>query len=151
MMDRDARDRLAQAIRALAAGLITNDQFEGKRFSRIKTADLAISEIYQAGACCLYPDEDDIRLKGEHALSREGRAHVARWVFFLKTDLPYEWPTLNVPKMIVLSVANLVTLGLANRLYSNWSDKQGEVDVWPFIRHSDYAAALERPVYLKSN
>jgi len=151
MIDRAARDRFSQGIRALAAGLVTNDEFEDTRYYPLKSADRAISAIYQDGACGLYADEDDVRLIGARALSREDKTQVARWVLFLKTDLPYEWPMLSFPRMFALSLANLVTLGLAGRLYSNWCIRQGEPEVWPFIRDSDYTAALERPVYLKSN
>ncbi|MBJ7575480.1 hypothetical protein [Luteimonas sp. MC1828] len=148
MIDREARDRFAQAIRALVAGTITNDEFEGVRFPALDTADPAIAAIYQEGAWHLYSDLEEHRLRGKHAISRKDKSHVARWVLFLKTDLPYEWPELGGARFFALGLANLFTLGVANRFYVKWFKQQGEVDIWPFIRHEDYAAALERPVYL---
>ncbi|ABI59616.1 hypothetical protein [Nitrosomonas eutropha] len=148
MIDREARDRFAQAIRALVAGTITNDQFEDIRLPSLNTADPAIAAIYQEGAWHLYSDLEEHRLRGKHALSPKDKSHVARWVLFLKTDLPYEWPELRGMRFFALGLANLFTFGLANRFYANWFKQQGEVEVWPFIRQADYAAALERPVYL---
>ena len=148
MIDREARDRFAQAIRALVAGTITNVQFEDIRLPALNTADPAIAAIHQEGTWHLYSDLEEHRVRGKHALSRKDKSHVARWVLFLKTDLPYEWPELRGMWFFALALANLLTLGLANRLYANWFKQRGDVDVWPFIRQADYAAALERPVYL---
>lgn len=121
MIDRKARDKYAQAIRALVAGMITNDEFEDERLPALDTADPAISAI---------------------------KSHVARWVLFLKTDVPYEWPELSGKRFFALALANVLTFGYANRFYEDWFKQQGEADVWPFVRYADYAAALECPVYL---
>lgn len=148
MIDREARDKFAQALRALAAGSITNDEFEDMRLPELNTADPAITAIYQEGAWHLYSDLEEHRLRGKHALSREGKSHVARWVLFLKTDLPYEWPELRGIRFFALGIANSFTLGFVNHFYTSWFKRQGEMAVWPFIRQEDYAAALEQPVYL---
>lgn len=148
MIDRIARDRFAQAIRALIAGTITNREFEDKRLPALDTADPAIAAICQEGAWHLYCDLQEHRLRGRHALSRKDKSHVARWVLFLKTDFPYEWPQLRGMRFFGLALANLLTLGVANRFHASWFRKHGAMDVWPFMRQADYAAALKTPAYL---
>ena len=148
MIDREARTKFAQAIRALVAGQITNDEFEDSRLSRLNTSDPAIAAIYQEGAWHLYSDLEEHRLRGKHAISRTDKSHVARWILFLKTDLPYEWPELRGKRFFALGLGNLLTLGLANRFYTRWFKQQGDIDVWPFIRRQDYETALGRPPYL---
>lgn len=148
MIDREARDTLAQAIRALGAGTISNDAFERRRQPALGSADPAVAAIDREGAWQLYDDFQEHRLRGRYALTRGGRSEVARWVLFLKTDLPYEWPLLRGPGLFLLGLANLLTLGIAGRGYAGWFGRQGDIDVWPFVRQADYAAALERAAYL---
>ena len=147
MIDREARRIFAQAIRALVAGQITNYEFEDSRIPRLNTSDPAVSAIYQEGAWHLYCDLEEHRLRGKHAVSRAEKSQVARWVLFLRTDLPYKWPELRGIRFFALAVANLLSLGLANRFYARWFRQQGEVDLWPFIRRQDYETALGRPPY----
>ena len=148
MVDRKARNLFAQSIRALVAGQITNDEFEDVRLPALHTADPAIAAIYQEGAWHLYSDLEEHRLRGKHALSSQDKAHVARWVLFLKTDLPYAWPELRGLRFFALGIANIVTIGLANKVYANWFKRHGDIDVWPFINREDLAVAQQHPVYL---
>ena len=148
MVDRKARSLFAESIRALVAGLITNDDFEDKRLPALNTSDPAISAIYQEGVWRLYSDLHEHRLRGKDALSRKDKAVVARWILFLRTDLPYEWPELRGMRFFCLAIANLVSLGLANRLYSSWFRKHGMAEIWPFIRPEDFASARQYSGYL---
>jgi methylase of polypeptide subunit release factors len=68
----------------------------------------------------------------------------------LKTDLPYEWPVIRmgVLVMIMRVLANLVTLGLAARRDQRSFERSGDISVWPFLRRTDYEAALANPPYL---
>lgn len=147
MIDRNARDQLAESVRALAAGLISNDEFEDKRLP-YSNEDPAIFEIYSNGAWCLYSDLQEYRLRGRHKLDKRTKAVVARWVLFLKTDLPYEWPVATPGQGLLHLLANVLTLGLANGYFSRKFQSSGEVEVWPFIRRSDYETALSSPPYL---
>lgn len=148
MIDRPARNRLAEALRALASGLVGNDEFEDARLPCSKT-DVAIREVFSKGAWMLYSDHREYCLAGEHKLDDATKAEVARWVLFLKTDLPYEWPVYSAPQTLGMIAANILTLGMANRLFASRLRTHGDVDVWPFIRKSDYEAALHNPPYLR--
>jgi hypothetical protein len=147
MVDRNARNQLAEAIRALASGCISNDEFEDKRLPR-SMEDAAISEIYSNGAWFLYSDLEEHRLVGKYRLSKATKTHIARWVLFLKTDLPYEWPIPTLWQKLGLFTANLLTLGIAGRIFARRFRAEGDSDVWPFLRRYDYEVALQNPVYL---
>ena len=148
MVDRKARSRFAESIRALVAGRITNDEFEDSRLPELETDDPAISEIYKEGVWHLYSDLHEHHLRGKFALSREDKAIAARWVLFLRTDLSYEWPVLRGWRFFGLALANLFSLGLANRFYSRWFAQHGKADIWPFMRLSDLAFAQRHCGYL---
>lgn len=49
MIDRTARNKLAELLRSLAAGLITNDEFEK---SIPESNDKAINEVFFNGGYC---------------------------------------------------------------------------------------------------
>jgi hypothetical protein len=149
VVDREARNKLAEAMRALANGLITNDEFEDKRLPRCKD-DPAISEIFSKGAWLLYSDLEEYRLTGIHQLNENTKSVVARWVLFLKTDLPYEWPVSNIQQGLLRFVANILTLGAANKTYVRKYHASGDINVWPFLRRIDYELAIQNPVYLNN-
>lgn len=134
-------------MRALASGLISNDEFEDKRLPH-SANDRAIFEVYSNGAWSLYSDLQEYRLNGRHKLDKKARSEVARWVLFLKTDLPYEWPVMSLMQWVGMFLANLVTLGVASRWFKIHYRSFGDSDVWPFIRRSDFHVALQNPPYL---
>jgi hypothetical protein len=147
MIDRQARNELAESIRALVSGQVSNDEFE-ERVPFRRTGDPALAEIFSKGAWCLYSDLSEYRLSGKHRLSAQAKSEVARWILFLKSDFPYEWPRPGFGKMLGLLIANAVTLGVANAFYARRFRACGDAEVWPFLRRADYETALEQPVYL---
>ena len=80
MIDREARTELAELIRHLVAGLITNEEF-GDRVPS-STEDPAVFEVFFGGAWHLYSDLREYYLKGKHRLPRDLRREVARWILF---------------------------------------------------------------------
>ena len=147
MVDRQARNQLAEALRALASGLITNDKFEDRVPRGSK--DPAVWSIFTDGAWLLYSDLKEYRLKGKNALSPEVKHHIARWVLFLRTDKPYEWPRFSRFQTFVFLLLGLATLGLSTRLFRKRYSKRGDIEVWPFICVPDYEEALHAPAYLR--
>jgi hypothetical protein len=147
LIDRPARNSLVEALRALSSGAISNDEFE-RRLPLGRTGDPAIREIYSKGAWMLYSDLHEYRLTGKDKLDVAAKAEVARWVLFLKTELPYEWPVLNAGQSLVMLLFCLLTFGWANRLFASRFRAHGDSAVWPFIRRTDYEAALHVPPYL---
>src|SRR5690606_5837775 len=84
------RDRLALALRRLAVGRITNDEFDDVwcELPRGDGADAALDELGVYG-WLHYSDHRTYRLRGRHALSPHERRAIARCVLFLKTGQPY--------------------------------------------------------------
>lgn len=142
MVNRGARDELARAIRRLAAGRVTNDQFaDGVRHFVIGCADLGVQAIRLA-AWQLYDDLHEHRLEGNYALAAVGRREVARWIVFLKSNTEYEWPNLYGWRWLILFLPNLLTVGIVGRFVRRWHDRHGDSSAWPFIRYEDLRRAV---------
>ncbi len=146
MIDRAARDRFAEALRHLVSGQITNDEFEDRLL--LRSNDPAVKAVFWNAAWLLYDDLKEYRLVGRYRLPRETRRATARWILFLKSDLPYEWTRglwlFRFPGYVV----NLVTLGIAGAIAARRVKRSGDFEVWPFKRRADYEAALRLPTCL---
>ena len=146
LIDRTSRTNLAESLRHLAAGVISNDAFE-RRLVR-HSHDAAVRQVFSEGAWNLYSDLREYCLTGSDRLSDTARTEVARWILFLKTNLPYEWPVIPAWVRLALVPLNLITFGLVGRLIVKWLGRFGDQRVWPFLRRSDYEAALNQQPYL---
>jgi hypothetical protein len=143
MIDAEARRELALRLRRLASGRITNAEYEEPWIHR--ASDEAVTACFHAG-WTLYSDNRTYRLRGRHALPPAARAAVGRCVLFLHSNLPYEWPAQRVSVGGLLRA--IVTLGASRKAGRAAWERRGEVSIWPFLRQSDYEAALQRPHYL---
>lgn len=85
---REPRDEMAEALRQLASGLITNDAFED-RYAALPRCD-EIDELYWF-AWGFYNDTHAHRLRGRNRLSKLQRQVFARCVLFLRSGLPYQY------------------------------------------------------------
>ena len=150
MIDQAARRRLAEGIRHLANGRITNDEFEDQ-YGRAAAAssDPAVRALFWQGAWMLYSDFTTTRYAGSQRLPRDTRKHIVRWILFLQSSLPYEWPLPAWWQNLAWAPVHLLTLGFSARLRARQFRRSGEFSVWPFRRWTDYRAALRRPVYLR--
>jgi len=146
MVDRDARSQLAEAARALIAGRITNDEFE-RRIPR--SEDPAIREIYMKGFWPNYGDLKEHRMVGSAKWTGEKREFASRCILFLKSDLPYVWPTRSVLAFLTRGVANLLTFGSIARTDRRLLELIGDTVEWPFCCREDYASTLGSPPYLR--
>jgi hypothetical protein len=97
IVDKKARRQLAELLRHFVAGLMTNDEF-------------AVRQVLTEGAWFLYDDLHEHRLTGKYRVNARDRSHVARWILFLESDLPYEWPVVPVGIHLALVPFHLVTL-----------------------------------------
>ena len=141
MIDRESRNELAELIRSLATGQISNDQFEN---AIPDSKDRAVDQVYSNGAWLLYSDFQEHKLKGKYALTKEDKHLVSRWVLFLKSNNEYVWPSIT----LLESLLCLVTLGIwRKRLQSKWQ-KIGDINFWPFINSAQLDLAKENNGYL---
>jgi len=145
MLDRESRTKLAELIRHLATGRITNDEFEDRL--SLRSTDPAIWAVFSCGAWCLYSDLWEYQLTGKYRLPKDARREVARWILFLKTDFEYEWPRLSRVRRLLILLGNVFTTGLLSVAYRKYFRRFGDWDVWPFLRRSDYDLALKQPPY----
>jgi hypothetical protein len=141
LVDRNARDELGRAIRRLAAGLVTNDQFEDGLSPGVwRSRDVGVRSIQRA-AWHLYDDLHEHRLEGSYRPGRHVRREIARWVLFLRSEQEYAWPDLTGWTWFLLAVPNVVTFGGIGWLVRRWHDRRGDAEVWPFSRAQDLQAA----------
>jgi hypothetical protein len=144
MIDRPGRAGLAEHLRRLASGRLTNAEFDGIRLDH--SEDEALVAIGDAG-WSLYDDFFVYRLRGHRALNSHALDAVARCILFLDSDLPYEWP---VRRPTVKSLLwTLLTVGTWLRRDRRRWEASGPYHVWPFFRESDYQRALASPRRLK--
>ena len=144
-VDAQARSELAQSTRWLVGARITNYEFD----DRIpKSFDPAVREIYNQYLWLLYCDLREYRLTGADKLQSRERDKAVRCVLFLKSGLPYGWPALSTAGSVLLTALNLLTVGLAGRLYFQRVSAAGDITYWPFLSASEYAEALKSPSYL---
>lgn len=141
MIDRNARNKLAELLRSLASGLITNDEFED---SIPESEDKAINEVFFNGGWMLYSDMKEYKLKGKDALENVVKKEVARWVLFLKSNYEYSWP--YVP--FLQRLLHALTFGLLGTSYTKVWAASGDIDVWPFLKAAHFARAKEEHGYL---
>ena len=81
MVDRAARNQLAELLRSLASGSISNDEFED---SIPITEDAAIHDIFLNGGWGLYSDNKEYKLRGKHALDKLVKKRRCKMGFVLK-------------------------------------------------------------------
>lgn len=141
MVDRIQRDIAGHILRSFINGAITNDEFEAQ-FPRSEE-DSALPAI-KANVWMLYSDLHRHKLTGKHEPDPETRVLLERCVFFLDTDLAFEWP---VPQVSLSNIGkNLRSrvgrwLGMEEGLKTVAKQAGlggGDEDVWPFFRRADY-------------
>lgn len=96
MTNTKLRRELAQQIRWLFNGRITNDQFDDFLLDNCwSSEDRAIREIAHE-VWCAYSDTHAYRLRGHYAPTREQRAGAIRCWVFLRCGADYLWPTWRI-------------------------------------------------------
>jgi hypothetical protein len=148
MIDRAARDQLSRNLRLLAAGRISNDQFEDETPRADHDAAIA---AFADMAWLLYSDLKEHRLVGRHSIEPSARREVLRWILFLDSDFEYRWPKMSRPGLSPLRrVRPAVTRWLSwpNAISPKRAAEflaAGDHEVWPFISRSEYKQALRKP------
>lgn len=145
MVDSSTRRVAAELLRQFAAGRLTNHEFE----DRWPRSDDPAVRVVRDAAWFLYSDLSEYRLAGPYRLPREVRRQAVRWVVFLHSDLPYEWPVTSPTQALARHIVSLLTMGVAARLWAQRLGAAGDVAVWPFMRADDFRAALRRPRLLR--
>lgn len=147
MIDRLTRDRYAELLRRFIAGQVTNFEYED-RFDQVAIdldiADPAVDELFRV-MWSTYCDIREHKMTGDHTFEGENRKTVLRFLLFLHSDCPYEWPTEELSGCLL----SLLTLGLYGKLTKpDPASINGDEEVWPFYRKGDYEHAVRHPKLL---
>ena len=137
-IDQSARAMLARLLRRLAAGLITNRQFEA---ALPRSRDPAIQAIWSIGLWPLYDDLFTHKLTGRWRLTRLQRGPLARIVLFLNSGLPYRYPLDNDWTAVPALLLSLMTAGWFGRRRRARRWRDAHASVWPFYSREELAAA----------
>jgi len=141
MIDREARNKLAEVIRHYVSCHVNNFEFD-ETIDNIKSYDPIINFL-RLELWFLY---DDIRLhknEGKHQIDKEDLDYLKRIILFLKSDSEYQWTE---------QPTTLFALFRPKKHKENidqW-ESQGDIDVFPFLKKEDYERAIANPVYLNS-
>lgn len=145
MIDRKSRNKVAEVLRHLISGKITNFDFEGAIPS---SDDPAISAI-EDSAWCFYDDFREHKLKDEWALPEKTRKTVVRWILFLHTSEEYQWPEFRFAGVRPLRhgwFSRLLGKPEKERTFM----QSGTHSVWPFFNGESYDSALRNPRLLSA-
>jgi hypothetical protein len=145
MIDRKARDQLAELLHQFIAGRIENFDFE----NRVPNSnDPAIDEIWWNAAWPLYDDFKTHRLSEEWRIPNECRRELSKAVLFLKSNKEYIWPKETGLKPYSVSILSLLTFGIYKRWYKKKQSQGFNKEAWPFAYISELTEANNNPVYL---
>lgn len=146
MVDRHARDALAEAVRHFVSCLSTNYQFDDAAFD-LSTDDQGVVEIREQ-VWLIYDDLHEHKLEGKWALSDEQRAVVHRIILFLKSDSEYLWPTVPSWYRVLRPFIWFFSLGLLTKLLDERYERELDLSVWPFRTSEEIERARLQPRYL---
>ena len=150
MIDREARDKAAEALRHFLSERLTNEEFVNLYPASKK--DRVIQAIYNT-VWNLFDDFEEHILAGKYALSGELKKEVLRGIMFLYTDQEYSWPRIDAPGLRLFYkprwFEQIIGLHrLEERRTKNFV-KHGDYEIWPFIDTEGYQEALSNPVLLR--
>lgn len=146
MIDRDARDSIAEATRHYLTGLSSNFTFNDTIFD-LKSRDPAIRAIRDQ-LWLIYDDLQEHRHEGRWKLSAGQRGIVLRIILFLKSDLEYQWPRVPGWYLGTRPLIWLFTLSLGSRALDKLFENRDTQDVWPFRSQNEIEEAKGEPKYL---
>ena len=145
MIDHIARKRARSLLKKLVLGRLTSYECENEFVELYSNSvDPVIFALYRT--VFELGGELDKPLAHLFVKGGEMRKRVCRWIFFLQTDLEYEWPKVQLAP------------GIRDSYKPNWFDRMfglksrivrsnqvfcghGDYRIWPFIRESDFNSA----------
>jgi len=146
MIDRCARNAVAEAARHYLAGLSTNFTFDDAIFD-LKSDDPAIKGIRQQ-LWLIYDDLREHKHKGKWRLSEDQREIIVRIIMFLKSDTEYQWPVVPGWYTGMRPIIWLFTFGYGAKTLDRKFEFRDDGNVWPFRSQDEVRAAKDDPKYL---
>lgn len=146
MIDRSARNAVAEAMRHYLAGVSTNFALDDALFDR-KSSDPAIDAIRKQ-VWLIYDDLREHRYEGTWKMAAEQREVAMRIILFLKSDLEYQWPYVPGWYRATRSLIWLLTLGFGSSTLDRRFEFRDVENVWPFLSSEEVLGAKNDPKYL---
>lgn len=174
MVDIEKRNKLAEALRHLATGQISNDEFESRlmeevtdgylpeqfyRSKGINENDPVIRPIVET-AWGLYDDTRNHKLTDSDALSEYAKNEIARFILFLKSNQEYSWDYIDLMHPIMRfsfkdMMQSIITFGkhyrdlkLTREQEFERIKKTGDFEFWPFKTKDEFEQELKNQPYL---
>lgn len=149
MVDRDSRNRLAQALRHYVSGRMTNDELDDVIVNWEDRGAVAVKEM----SWQLYDDMSTHKATGRHHLDKSARREISRWIVFLYSDREYVWPEYSFIQIFNWPL-NLLTIGWWERMKRRkWQKfaESGDSSVWPFFCKQEFKQAIRHPKLLSGH
>jgi len=148
MIDRSARNVMAEAARHYLTGLTTNFAFDDAIFE-LKSYDPAVDAIRNQ-LWLIYDDLREHKHEGAWRISEEQREIILRIIMFLKGDFEYQWPRVPNWYSASRSIIWLLTLGFGARALDKRFEFRDPDNVWPFHSREEVELANDDPKYFAS-
>lgn len=146
MIDRSARNAVADAMRHYLAGVSTNVALDDALFD-LKSSDPAIAAIRKQ-VWFIYEDLREHRHEGTWKIAAEQREVAMRIILFLKSDHEYEWPRVPGWYRATRLLIWLLTLGFGSGALDRKFEFRDIENVWPFRSSEEVQGAKNDPKYL---
>ena len=136
----NTRRQYAEIVRQFLSGRMTNLQYEERCDAILENADLAVRQIYVElwGGYC---DFREHYIGRRHGMTKDARRATARWIMFLHSNRPFEYPVYGCLPMLI----SICTLGIIRKPDPK---SAGDAHCWPYFRESDFKHDLARPTLL---
>lgn len=145
MVDRQARNKLAEEVRHFVGGFTINFDYDDAAFD-IDTKDKGVIDIRDE-VWLTYDDLRKHKMKGDWALNQEQMDIVKRSIVFLKSDCEYKWPKWPFYYKFARPFIWLLSFGKAPKYLDGYLHRFGDKNVWPFFSVHQYELAKAEPVY----
>lgn len=146
MIDRKARNKLAEEIRHFVECFTDNFEFDDAIFE-LETEDRGVNAICDE-MWLTYDDLQRHKLKDKWALNENQLVVIKRAIVFLKSDFEYRWPKWPLYYKTLRPIIWLLSLGKATKRLDEHFNGYGNLEVWPFYSNEEYERALQQPRYM---
>lgn len=134
MIDRTARDKAVQLLKALLADGITNYRLEDDWPDR--SSDFALKAVAEQLWFCY--DDFPEKILTRVSFKPDEIKLIERCIVFLTSEREYEWPQYSFETGNRTVIERLLGLGKQRSAEERERFKAaGEIDAWPFLRLSD--------------
>ena len=143
MIDRDSRNRLAEALRQYTSGRVTNDDLDTVAVDRRDSGAVAVKQQ----AWFLYSDLKKHYVGNRPLPHSKDRRTIVRCIAFLHSDEEYYWPdkSLRIRDMLWNLLMNILTLGWWAKKQQKQFEEAGSFEVWPFSDRSELDRVAKKP------